>query len=87
MTERPPIGFLPLDQDLYLWLLLVLHLVLLSGRLDGNLGRSVCGLGRSDAIRLMFLGLGVLSGTVLESVLFSGNSLSSSSVANNCMSI
>ena len=87
MTERSPLEFLSLDQDLYLWLLLVLHLVLLSGRLDGNLGRSVCGLGRSDAVRLMFLGLGVLSGTVLESVLFSGNSLSSSTVVNNCRSI
>ena len=87
MTEQPPKGFLPWDQDLCLRLLLVLHLVLLSGRLDGNLGRSVCCLGRSDAVRLMFLELGVLSGTVLESVLFSGNSLNSSSVANNCMSI
>ena len=49
--------FLLLDQDLHLWLLLVLHLVLLSGRLDENLGRPVCGLGRSDAVRLMLLGL------------------------------
>ena len=85
MSEQPPVGFL--DQYLYLRLLLVLHLVLLAGRLVGHLGRSVCGLGRSDAIRLMSLGLGVLSRTVLESVLLSGNSLSSLSVANNCRSI
>ena len=78
--------FLLLDRDLHLQLLLALHLALLTGRLDGNLGRSLC-LGRSDAVRLMLLGLRVLSGTVLESVLFSGNSLSSSSVVNNCMSI
>ena len=45
-------GFLllDLDLDLRLWLLLALclHLVLviLTGRLDGGLGRSVCGLGR-----------------------------------------
>ena len=78
-------GFLLLDLDLCLWLLLVLHLhlVLLTGRLDGDLGRSVCDLGRSEVNRLMLLGLEVVSG----SVLFSGNSFSSSSVANNCMSI
>ena len=78
-------GFLLLDLDLHLRLLLVLclHLVLLAGRLDEDLGRSVCDIGRSDVIRLMLLGLEVVSGLVL----FSGNSFSSSSVVNNCMSI
>ena len=78
-------GVLLLDLDLCLWLLLVLclHLVLLKGRLNGDLGRSVCDLGRSDVIRLMLLELEVVSG----SVLFSGNSFSSLPVANNCMSI
>ena len=63
------------------------HLDLRSGSLEEILGRSVCDLGRSDAVRLMLLGLGVLSWIVLESVLLSGKSWSSSSVANNCMSI
>ena len=80
-------GFLLLDLDLHLWLLLVLRLrlvlVMLTGRLDGDLGRSVCGLGRSDVDRWMLLGLEIVSGSVLSS----GNSFSSSSVANNCMSI
>ena len=82
-------GFLllDLDLDLHLRLLLALHLhlvlVMLTGRLDGDLGRSVCGLGRSDVNRWMLLGLEIVSGSVLSS----GNSFSSSSVANNCMSI
>ena len=80
-------GFLLLDLDLCLRLLLViclcLVLVMLTGRLDGDLGRSVCGLGRSDVDRWMLLGLEIVSGSVLSS----GNSFSSSSVTNNCMSI
>ena len=87
MTEQLTMGFLLLDLDLHLWLLLVLHLclvlVMLTGRLDEDLGRSVCGLGRSDVDRWMLLGLEVVSGSVLSS----GNSFSSLSVANNCMSI
>ena len=79
--------FLLLDLDLHLRLLLVLCLclvlVMLTGRLDGDLGRSVCGLGRSDVDRWMLLGLEVVSGSVLSS----GNSFSSLSVVNNCMSI
>ena len=85
MTEQPLVQFL--DQDLCLRLLCDLRLDLQSGSLDGDLGRSLCDLGRSDAIRLMYLGLGVLPRAVLESVLLSGNSLSSSSQANNCKSI
>ena len=87
MTERMNLGFLLLDLDLRLRLLLALclHLVLvvLTGRLVGGLGRSVCGLARSDVDRSMLLGLEILSGSVLSS----GNSFSSSSVAYNCMSI
>ena len=92
---RPTIGFL--ERDLCLLPLLDLRLDLRFGRLEEILGRSVCGLGRSDALRLMFLAFrilqGVLSQAELESVLLavleipSGNSLSSLSVANNCMSI
>ena len=86
MSARPLVWFL--GQDLYLRPLLDLRFLdLRSGRLAGTLGRSACDLGRSDAIRLMSLGLGVLSRAVLESVLLSGNSLSSLSVANNCVSI
>ena len=84
-------GFLLLDLDLHLQLLLVLqlHLAFLTGRPDCDLERSVCDLGRSEVNRLMLLGLEVVSGSILssESVLFSGNSLTSSSVANNFMSI
>ena len=51
-------GFLLLDLDMCLWLLLVLHLslalVMLTGRLDEDLGRSVCG---PDVNRWMLLGL------------------------------
>ena len=79
--------FLPLDFVLQLWLLLALHLHLalavLVGRLLGGLGRSVSGLGRSDVDRWILLGPEILSGSVLSS----GNSFSSSSVAYNCMSI
>ena len=87
MTEQVTMRFLLLDLYLCLRLLLALclHLVLvmLTGRLVGGLGRSVCGLGRSDVDRLMLLGLEILS----VSVLSSRNSFSSSSVAYNCMSI
>ena len=49
-------------ETLYLQPLLDLRFLdLQSGRLAGTLGRSACDLGRSDAIRLMSLGLGVLS--------------------------
>ena len=79
--------FLLLDLDLRLQLLLALHLrlvlVVLTGRLVGVLGRSVCGLGSSDVDRWMLLGLEFLSGSVLSSA----NSFSSSSVVYNCMSI
>ena len=87
MTEQVTMGFLLLDLDLHLQFLLALHLhlvlVVLTGRLVGGLGRSVCGLGRSDVDRWMLLGLEIMSGSVLSS----GNSFSSSSVAYNCMSI
>ena len=86
-TERVTMGFLLLDLDLCLQLLLALHLhlilVVLTGRVVEGLGRSVCGLGRSDVDRWMLLGLEFLSGSVLSS----GNSFSSSSVAYNCISI
>ena len=59
-------GFLLLDLDLHLRLLLVLHLclvlVMLTGRIDGDLRRSVCGLGRSNVDRWMLLGLELCQG-------------------------
>ena len=80
-------GFLLLALYLRLQLLLALclHLVLvvLTGRLVGGLGRSVCGLGRSDIDRWILLGLEILSGSILSS----GHSFSSSSVTYNCMPI
>ena len=66
MTEQVTMEFLLLDLDLCLRLLLglclYLVLVVLTGRLVGGLGRSVCGLGRSDVNRWMLLGLEILSG-------------------------
>ena len=87
MTEPVTMGFLLFDLDLCLRVLLALHLclvlVMLEGSLDGDLGRSVCDVGRSDVNRWMLLELEIVSGSVLSS----GNSFSSSSVTNNCMSI